>query len=165
MRHLVCNSKIILHIKFRFTCGKSNLHGNAVNCRKYFVADCLKNFRLHFMSLIMNQSPEKSPIFAKLRKVSQKIPTDHRWKLSKISFAMKQTWKIVFTKYLAKSKNIKKKWLTPKNSNTCFCVSFDCYYQKTFSGREFGHQPVPQPIKRSSWVVWWIVRQLVHIVY
>ena len=46
------------------------------------------------------------------------------------------------TKYLANSKKIKQNWTRPEKFDICFCISFDCYFQKVVFGGETDRQPV-----------------------
>ena len=47
---------------------------------------------------------------------------------------MLQSW----TKYLEQNKKIKQNWTGAESFDNCFCVRFDCYYEKFISGRKTG---------------------------
>ena len=53
-----------------------------------------------------------------------------------ISVSLLEKICIIVTKYFDKNKKIVEKWIRPENVNVCFCVSFDCNYQKFIFGEE-----------------------------
>ena len=53
----------------------------------------------------------------------------------------RQSW----TKYLIKAEKSSKIRHQRKNSDICFCMFFDCYWQSLISGRETGHWAISPP--------------------